>query len=240
MTLRIHNTLTRATERFTPIEPGHARLYVCGITIYDLCHMGHARFMLAFDVAQRWLDARLSGHLLRNPRHRSKIIRARSSAASRSAPHRRDIAALQQTPTHSASSGRPTSRVATSLAECSRVGTYSTAGLGTRTTATSLPGVSSRLRQLSGQWLDHARGRSLRRLDARTSARLVMWKSAKEGARLCSCRPFGLGARLHIECSAMCKRCSRALRHPWGAGQTVPHLKECPERRRERPRSSNV
>ena len=55
MTLRIHNTLTRATERFTPIEPGHVRLYVCGITIYDLCHMGHARFMLAFDVAQRWL-----------------------------------------------------------------------------------------------------------------------------------------------------------------------------------------
>ena len=55
MTLRIHNTLTRATERFTPIEPGHVRLYVCGITIYDLCHMGHARFMIAFDVAQRWL-----------------------------------------------------------------------------------------------------------------------------------------------------------------------------------------
>ena len=57
MTLRIHNTLTRAAERFTPIEPGHARLYVCGITIYDLCHMGHARFMLAFDVVQRWLKA---------------------------------------------------------------------------------------------------------------------------------------------------------------------------------------
>ena len=55
MTLRIHNTLTRATEVFEPIEPGHVRLYVCGITIYDLCHMGHARFMLAFDVAQRWL-----------------------------------------------------------------------------------------------------------------------------------------------------------------------------------------
>jgi L-cysteine:1D-myo-inositol 2-amino-2-deoxy-alpha-D-glucopyranoside ligase len=57
MTLRIHNTLSRATEIFTPIEPGHARLYVCGITIYDYCHMGHARFMIAFDVAQRWLKA---------------------------------------------------------------------------------------------------------------------------------------------------------------------------------------
>ena len=57
MTLRIHNTLSRATEIFTPIEPGHARLYVCGITIYDYCHMGHARFMIAFDVVQRWLKA---------------------------------------------------------------------------------------------------------------------------------------------------------------------------------------
>src|SRR5678816_3417093 len=57
MTLRIHNTLTRRSEPFVPIEPGHVRLYVCGITIYDLCHMGHARFMVAFDVAQRWLKA---------------------------------------------------------------------------------------------------------------------------------------------------------------------------------------
>src|SRR6185437_78419 len=57
MTLRIHNTLSRATEEFVPIEPGHVRLYVCGITIYDLCHMGHARFMIAFDVVQRWLKA---------------------------------------------------------------------------------------------------------------------------------------------------------------------------------------
>src|SRR5450432_2033310 len=55
MTLRIHNTLSRATEVFVPIEPGHARLYVCGITIYDHSHMGHARFMMAFDIAQRWM-----------------------------------------------------------------------------------------------------------------------------------------------------------------------------------------
>ena len=55
MTLRIHNTLTRTTEVFTPIDPDHVRLYVCGITIYDHSHMGHARFMMAFDVAQRWL-----------------------------------------------------------------------------------------------------------------------------------------------------------------------------------------
>src|SRR6185369_8622985 len=55
MTLRIHNTLSRQTETFTPIEPNRVRMYVCGMTIYDLCHVGYARFMMAFDVAYRWL-----------------------------------------------------------------------------------------------------------------------------------------------------------------------------------------
>ncbi|MDL5033767.1 cysteine--tRNA ligase [Pelomonas sp. APW6] len=57
MSLRIYNTLTRAVEPFAPIEPGHVRMYVCGMTIYDLCHVGHARMMMAFDVVQRWLKA---------------------------------------------------------------------------------------------------------------------------------------------------------------------------------------
>lgn len=57
MSLRIFNTLSRALEPLTPIEPGHVRMYVCGMTVYDLCHLGHARSMLAFDVVQRWLKA---------------------------------------------------------------------------------------------------------------------------------------------------------------------------------------
>ena len=57
MTLRIHNTLTRALETFTPLEPNRVRMYVCGITVYDLCHVGHARMMIAFDVIYRWLRA---------------------------------------------------------------------------------------------------------------------------------------------------------------------------------------
>ncbi|MDP2015510.1 cysteine--tRNA ligase [Hydrogenophaga sp.] len=60
MTLKIHNTLTRRLEDFQPIEPGHVRMYVCGMTIYDLCHIGHARMMMAFDVVQRWL--KVSGY----------------------------------------------------------------------------------------------------------------------------------------------------------------------------------
>jgi len=57
MTLRIYNTLTRALEDFAPIDPGHVRMYVCGMTVYDLCHLGHARSMVAFDIVQRWLRA---------------------------------------------------------------------------------------------------------------------------------------------------------------------------------------
>ena len=57
MTLRLFNTLTRRLEPFTPIVPGQVRMYVCGMTIYDLCHMGHARMMMAFDVVYRWLAA---------------------------------------------------------------------------------------------------------------------------------------------------------------------------------------
>jgi cysteinyl-tRNA synthetase len=60
MTLRIFNTLSRSIEPFAPLEPGHVRMYVCGMTIYDLCHIGHARMMMAFDVVQRWL--RVSGY----------------------------------------------------------------------------------------------------------------------------------------------------------------------------------
>ncbi|MBY0237405.1 MAG: cysteine--tRNA ligase, partial [Burkholderiaceae bacterium] len=57
MSLRIYNTLTRAVQPLVPIEPGHVRMYVCGITIYDLCHVGHARMMVAFDLIYRWLQA---------------------------------------------------------------------------------------------------------------------------------------------------------------------------------------
>ena len=57
MSLRIYNTLSRALEEFSPLEPGHVRMYVCGITVYDRCHVGHARANVAFDIAQRWLRA---------------------------------------------------------------------------------------------------------------------------------------------------------------------------------------
>lgn len=53
--LNIYNDLTRAKERFEPLTPGRVNMYVCGMTVYDLCHLGHARVMVVFDVVARYL-----------------------------------------------------------------------------------------------------------------------------------------------------------------------------------------
>lgn len=56
--LTIYNSLTRRKEKFQPIDPGKVRMYVCGITVYDYCHIGHARMILVFDMIVRYLRFR--------------------------------------------------------------------------------------------------------------------------------------------------------------------------------------
>jgi len=56
--MHIYNTLTRRKEPFTPLEAGKVSMYVCGMTVYDYCHLGHARVMVAFDVITRYLRER--------------------------------------------------------------------------------------------------------------------------------------------------------------------------------------
>jgi cysteinyl-tRNA synthetase len=58
--IKIYNTLAREKQAFRPMEPGKVRMYVCGMTVYDYCHLGHARVMVVFDMVQRWL--RTSGY----------------------------------------------------------------------------------------------------------------------------------------------------------------------------------
>jgi cysteinyl-tRNA synthetase len=55
--LKIYNTTGREKQAFLPIEPGRVRMYVCGMTVYDYCHLGHARVMVVFDMVARWLRA---------------------------------------------------------------------------------------------------------------------------------------------------------------------------------------
>ena len=58
--LKIYNTLTRKKEQFKPLVPGKVGMYVCGVTIYDYCHIGHGRTFVAFDTVARYL--RFSGY----------------------------------------------------------------------------------------------------------------------------------------------------------------------------------
>ncbi|MFI8740511.1 cysteine--tRNA ligase [Stutzerimonas zhaodongensis] len=58
MALAIYNTLTKTKEPLKPLIANQVRMYVCGMTVYDFCHIGHARVMVAFDVVSRWLRQR--------------------------------------------------------------------------------------------------------------------------------------------------------------------------------------
>ena len=55
--LKLYNTLSRSKQDFVPIVPGKVRMYVCGMTVYDYCHLGHARVLVVFDIVQRWFKA---------------------------------------------------------------------------------------------------------------------------------------------------------------------------------------
>ena len=54
--LKIYNTLTRKKELFVPIEENKVKMYVCGMTVYDYCHLGHGRVMVVFDMIRSWLE----------------------------------------------------------------------------------------------------------------------------------------------------------------------------------------
>ncbi|MDP6011559.1 MAG: hypothetical protein QF707_07180, partial [Candidatus Poseidoniaceae archaeon] len=56
MPLRVHDTLRRQKVDFSTMEPSKVKMYVCGVTVYDLCHLGHARCYISFDLIHRWLE----------------------------------------------------------------------------------------------------------------------------------------------------------------------------------------
>jgi len=55
MALKIYNTLSRKKEKFIPLKEGEVKMYVCGVTVYDQCHVGHARALITFDLVVRYL-----------------------------------------------------------------------------------------------------------------------------------------------------------------------------------------
>ncbi|MBV8248158.1 MAG: cysteine--tRNA ligase [Comamonas sp.] len=242
MSLRIYNTLSRALEAFSPIEPGHVRMYVCGMTVYDLCHLGHARSMVAFDVVQRWLRA--SGYRVTYVRNitdiEDKIIkRAVENGETIRSLTDRMIDALHQDadalgierPTHEP---RATEYVPQML---SMIGTLQAKGLAYQIRNASGNGdVNYAVRKFPGY--GKLSGKSLDELNAGERVAVadgkldpldfVLWKSAKpeEPAEVKWQSPFGEGRPgWHIECSAMgCALLGESFDiHGGGADLQFPH-----------------
>jgi cysteinyl-tRNA synthetase len=216
MTLHIHNTLSRRLEPFTPIEPGHVRMYVCGITVYDLCHLGHARMALAFDTVYRWLLASglrvtyvrnitdIEDKIIKRAVERGITIRALTDEMV-SAMHR-DFAALKLAkPTHEPRATDYVPQMLGLIGQLQQRGlAYQTDGGDVNFAVRRLPGYG----KLSGKSLDELRaGERVAVLgDKQDPLDFVLWKSAKpsEPADAQWDSPYGAGRPgWHIECSAM-------------------------------------
>ena len=217
MTLRIFNSLSRSTEVFEPLEPGHVRMYVCGMTIYDLCHIGHARMMMAFDIAQRWL--KVSGYRVTYVRNITDIddkiiqraiargITLKALTTEMTAAMHEDIAALAIEPP--TVEPRATDYVPQMLSLIERLqakGLAYQAGEGDVNFAVrKFPGYG----KLSGKSLDDLRAGERVAVVQEKGDPLdfVLWKAAKptEPSEAQWDSPFGKGRPgWHIECSAMC------------------------------------
>ena len=239
MSLRIYSTLARAVQAFAPLQPGHVRMYVCGMTVYDLCHLGHARSMIAFDVVQRWLRA--SGYQVTYVRNITdiddKIIRrAVDNGESIRSLTDRMIAALHQDadalgvqrPTHEPRATDYVPQMLGMIDQLEHKGLAYQAGQGgdVNFAVRQFPGYG----RLSGKSLDELNvGERVAVQDGkRDPLDFVLWKSAKpeEPDEVKWQSPWGAGRPgWHIECSAMgCALLGESFDiHGGGADLAFPH-----------------
>jgi cysteinyl-tRNA synthetase len=213
MGLRIHNSLTGRKEDFAPLKPGHVGMYVCGITVYDHIHVGHARSQLAFDVARRWLAA--SGYRVTYVRNITdiddKIIeRARERGEPFEALTARFIAAMDED-FEALGLGKPDyePRATAYLDEIvdmtRRLVASGHAYVGANGDVYYAVASFPRYGKLSGKKLADLRAGARVEVDEskRDPLDFVLWKRAKPGEPAWD-SPWGMGRPgWHIECSAM-------------------------------------
>lgn len=216
MSLRLFNSLSRQVETFVPLVPGQVGMYVCGMTIYDFCHVGHARMMMSFDVVQRWLKA--SGYRVNYVRNITdiddKIIRRavergitiRQLTDEMTQAMHQDIGALGiELPDHEP---RATEYVGQML---DMIGRLENKGLAYRASNGDVNYAVRKFEgygKLSGKSLDQLRAGERVAVDDGKQDPLdfVLWKAAKpeEPADAKYESSFGVGRPgWHIECSAM-------------------------------------
>jgi cysteinyl-tRNA synthetase len=212
VSLRVYNSLTREKEELRPIEPGAIRMYVCGVTAYDLAHVGHARSALVFDVVRRHLVHR--GYRVRFVKNFTDIDdRIIARAAERKVTsaelaeryidaYRRDMAALGIEPPDL--EPRATEHVPQMIALVERllaVGVAYVLDGDVYFEVRRFPGYG----RLSGRDLAALRSGARVEVDERKRDPLdfALWKAAKPGEPAWS-SPWGPGRPgWHIECSAM-------------------------------------
>ncbi len=211
--LRLYDTLTRSKQDFVPIEPGRVRMYVCGMTVYDYCHIGHARVMLVFDVVQRWLRA--SGYDLTYVRNITdiddKIIkRAIEKGVTIEAlteefigyMHEDERALGIERPDHEPRATQYVPQMLALIGALESKGlAYRAAGGDVNYAVRRFPGYG----KLSGKSLDELRAGERVEVDRDKQDPLdfVLWKRAKAGEPEWG-SPYGGGRPgWHIECSAM-------------------------------------
>ena len=217
MSLHVYNTLSRRIEPFETLEPGHVRMYVCGMTIYDLCHVGHARMMMAFDVIYRWLRASgwrvtyvrnitdIEDKIIKRAVERGISIRALTDEMI--AAMRQDIGALGiETPTHEPRATDYVPQMIDLIEKLQAKGLAYQAPSGDVNFAVrKFPGYG----KLSGKSLDELRaGERVAVQDGNKTDPLdfVLWKAAKPDEPADAQWPgvYGPGRPgWHIECSAM-------------------------------------
>ena len=233
--LRIYNSLTRQKQDFVPLRPGEARMYVCGMTVYDYCHLGHARVMVVFDVVQRWL--RVSGLRVTYVRNITdiddKIIRrAAEQGVTVDALTERFIGAMNEDidalgverPDHEPRATRYVPQMLELIArlEQRQLAYRSTSG-DVNFAVRRFPGYG----RLSGKSLDELRAGERVDIDRSKEDPLdfVLWKHAKPGEPAWPSR-WGAGRPgWHIECSAMSETLLGETFDIHGGGQDLqfPH-----------------
>lgn len=211
--LHITNSLTRTKEEFIPITPGEVRMYVCGMTVYDLCHLGHARVFVVFDMVTRWLRA--SGYRVKYVRNITdiddKIIkRAQDNGETPAELTGRFIAAMHEDeralgvlpPDHEP---RATEYVAQMLALIEQLIANGLAYPAPNGDVYYSVRAFPEYGRLSGKSLDELRAGERVGVDPskRDPLDFVLWKAAKPGEPAWE-SPWGPGRPgWHIECSAM-------------------------------------
>jgi len=211
--LKIYNSLAREKQDFVPIEPGRVRMYVCGMTVYDYCHLGHARVLVVFDMVQRWLKA--SGYAVTYVRNITdiddKIIRRAienketiGQLTGRFIAHmNEDAAALGvQKPDHEPKATEYVPQMLDMIGQLEKNGlAYQAADGDVNYSVRKFAGYG----KLSGKSLDDLRAGERVEVDSAKHDPLdfVLWKHAKEGEPFWQ-SPWGNGRPgWHIECSAM-------------------------------------